>query len=99
MCESRWRQTGRGVSGLGRGRTGKAQISFVCSQHSMALCHSKQPLSFKCTAPSESFETLGGKEREREEIEGWAGSSEFHCAILGCDVICRYQAHKQSSIF
>ncbi len=37
--------------------------------------------------------------REREEIEGWAGSSEFHCAILGCDVICRYQAYKQSSIF
>ncbi len=37
--------------------------------------------------------------REREEIEGWAGSSEFHCAILGCDVICRYPAYKQSSIF
>lgn len=57
-----------------------------------SLCHSSALLHLR------ALRHLEGR-REREEIEGWAGSSEFHCAILGCDVICRYQAHKQSSIF
>lgn len=71
---------GRQEEGLGGWEQEKAQINLVCSQHSMALCHSKQPLSFKCIAPPESLETLEGRgEREREEIEGWAERSEFHC--------------------